>query len=332
VTKPQVRPQRWTPPAPLGLDGPYAKNNDLAAAEVLPVPGEGPEDVVVADDGTVYTGTADGALLALSASGQTVRSLTNTGGRPLGIELLADGRLLVCDADCGLLAVDPSSGAVETLVAAVAGERLVCTNNAAVASDGVIWFTDSSRRFPVHHYKGDLVEHSGTGRLFRRDTNGAVETVLDGLHFPNGVALDPQGRFLLVAETGMYRILRLELTGDRQGQTQIFADVPGFPDNLATGPTGTFWCAVASTRNALLDRLSPRAPLFRRLIWSLPDALMPGPERCALVFGFGEDGTVTANLQWHGGPLITATGAREHEGFLYVGSLSSSCLLRYRLP
>lgn len=332
MAKPPVDPRRWTPPPTLGLDGPYAKNNALAAAEVWRLPAEGPEDVVVADDATVYTGTADGSVLAITNGGNDVRHITNTGGRPLGVELLGDGRLLVCDAHRGLLAIDPVDGATEALVTQIDGVDLLCTNNAAVASDGSIWFTDSSRRFPVHHYEGDLIEHSGTGRVLRRTPDGAVETVLDGLAFPNGVALDPDERFLLVAETGGYRIIRYWLSGDCSGDTETFVDLPGFPDNLSTGPTGTFWCAVASTRNAVLDALLPRPPWARKLLWKLPPALLPSPEAVALVFGFDAEGAVVANLQWHRGALITATGVREHAGSVYVGSLTSDCILRLPLP
>ena len=142
----------------------------------------------------------------------------------------------------------------------------------------------------MHHYKGDIIEHSGTGRLFRRDPDGTLETVMDGLHFANGVALDPQGDFVLVAETGMYRIVRLWLTGEKQGRSDVFAEMPGFPDNLSTGPSGTIWCAVASSRNKLLDMLLDKPPALRKLVWNLPDAVQPGPAKEAIVFGYDRDG------------------------------------------
>jgi sugar lactone lactonase YvrE len=329
--KPPVDPVVWSPPADPGLTGPFERNQRLLDAELWRVPAAGPEDVVVADDGTVYTGTIDGSLLALSDGGDTIRRITRTGGRPLGLELLPDGRLLVCDADRGLLAADVDSGEIEELVTAVDGARLICTNNAAVGSDGAIYFTDSSRRFPVHHYKGDVLEHSGTGRLFRRDPDGTVTTLLDGLHFANGVALPASEDYVLVAETGLYRIVKLWLTGDREGQTEVFADLPGFPDNLSTGPTGTFWCAVASNRDKVLDFLSDKPAALRKAVWALPDALLPAPAKMALVFGFDAAGNVTHNLQSHGGEFIVATGVREHDGWLYLGSLHAEMIARYRL-
>lgn len=331
VPKPPIDPQVWTPPPDPGLTGEHAPNQRLADSELWPTPGVGPEDVVLTRDGTLYTGLADGSILRLTDKGNRIERVARTGGRPLGIELLTDGRLLVCDADVGLLAVDPSTGAIEPLVTEVDGVALRCTNNAAVADDGTIWFTDSSRRFPVHHYTGDFLEHSGTGRLFRRDPDGTLETVMDGLHFANGVALDPHGDFVLVAETGMYRIVRWWLTGEQQGRSDVFAEVPGFPDNLSTGPGGTLWCALFAPRTKLLDLLLDKPPALRKAIWGLPDALQPGPAKAAIVFGYDRDGALTHNLQWHGGDFTVATGPREHDGWLYVGSLESSAILRHRL-
>ncbi|HEY5420416.1 MAG TPA: PQQ-binding-like beta-propeller repeat protein, partial [Marmoricola sp.] len=73
---------------------------------VVPVPAHGAEDVLVVD-GLVYTGTEDGSIFLLRPDGSRIDRVGQTGGRPLGLELLPDGRLLVADADRGLLALDP---------------------------------------------------------------------------------------------------------------------------------------------------------------------------------------------------------------------------------
>ena len=74
---------------------------------VHPVPSMGAEDVLVGPDGTVFTGTEDGAIWALDPATGSTRRVADTGGRPLGIELLPDGDLLVCDAKRGVLRVSP---------------------------------------------------------------------------------------------------------------------------------------------------------------------------------------------------------------------------------
>jgi sugar lactone lactonase YvrE len=146
-------------------------------------------------------------------SGSTT-TVTATGGRPLGLENLPDERILVCDAHRGLLALDPASGDLETLLTEVDGDRLIFTNNAAVAPDGTIWFSDSSRIWPIEEWKNDLIEHTCTGRLLRRTPDGEVTTVLDRLCFANGVALTAEMDAVLVAETGTRTIRRVALGAD----------------------------------------------------------------------------------------------------------------------
>ena len=72
---------------------------------LIPIPAPGAQDVLLSANGTAYTGTADGSIWAVKPGAGQARRVANTGGRPLGLEWLPDGRLLVCDARKGLLAV-----------------------------------------------------------------------------------------------------------------------------------------------------------------------------------------------------------------------------------
>ncbi|MFQ5349600.1 MAG: SMP-30/gluconolactonase/LRE family protein [Thermoanaerobaculia bacterium] len=324
------RPEAWQPPPSPGLEDDYERNDRLAGAELWPVGGAGPEDVAVDPEGRLYTGLEDGRIVRLPAGGGAPEVLADTGGRPLGLELDPQGRLVICDADEGLLRLAPD-GELETLVDGFEGERFRFTNSAAVAADGTIYFTDTSRRYGIAAYKQDLLEHSGTGRLFALRPDGALDLLVDGLQFANGVALDPEERWLLVAETGAYRIRRLWLTPDRPGQEEIFVDnLPGFPDNLSTGE-GVFWLAMPSPRDRVLDALLPM-PLLRHVVARLPDRLQPQPKRHGFVLGFDATGKVVHNLQDPGGRVALTTGAREHGGRLYLGSLSESTVAVHSLP
>jgi sugar lactone lactonase YvrE len=299
---------------------------------LLGVDGAAPEDVVVDGAGRVVTGVDDGRLLRVGGGGR-VEPLADTGGRPLGVELLGDGRLLVCDARRGLLAVDAATGAVEVLVDRVAGAPLRFCNNAAVATDGTVYFSDSSRRFGIDHWRADLLEHSGTGRLLRRDPDGAVEVLLEGLQFANGVALAPDESFVAVAETGAYRLTRLWLTGGGAGRTDVLVDnLPGFPDNLSCGPTGLIWIALGSPRVPLLDRLHRLHPAVRRGVWALPERLQPKPVRTLWVQAVDAGGALVHDLQGPGDRYAMVTGVREHQGRLYLGSLAERAVAVLDLP
>jgi sugar lactone lactonase YvrE len=332
MSKPPIEPVVWQPPSAPGMSGPYSRNAVLAGADLLRVPGTGPEDIALDHDGRIVTGLDDGRICRLTPDGRTIEIVADTGGRPLGIEHRDDGKLVVCDAHRGLLLVDPATGDIEELVTSVDGAPIGLANNAAIHPDGSVLFSDSSRRFGLDHFKGDLIEHSTTGRLLRwRD--GHVEVLLDGLAFANGVAITHDGDAVLVAETGAYRIVRLWLGGERAGQREVLVDnLPGFPDNLSTGPTGTVWVAMPSTRDATLDWLLPRAPALRKAVWALPEVLQPDGEKLAFVLGIDADGKVTHNLQGPGDHFRRVTGVRQYEGTLVMGSLLEGAVASISLP
>jgi len=322
MAKTPLRPRRWRPPRDVGLRGPFAPNEALAHLDVIPLPGSGAEDVAVDGTGAVYTGTREGYLLRISPNGRSIERIAQTGGRPLGIEIHPDGSLIVCDAHRGLLRVDPSTGDIAALVTAIDGRPMRFTNNCAVAADGTIYFSDSSMHFGLDEFKGDILSHTGSGRLIRRDPDGTVTVLLDDLDFANGVALAEDESFILVAETGGYRVTRLDLAGPEAGRRSVIIDnLPGMPDNMSTGSDGVFWIALPSARNRLLDLLLPRSGALRSAVWALPERLQPDATRITWVVGIDGEGEVRHNLQASGERFHYVTGVREHDGRLYLGSL-----------
>ncbi|MFP5309690.1 MAG: SMP-30/gluconolactonase/LRE family protein [Actinomycetes bacterium] len=329
-----IDPQVWQPPPAPELAGVFARNDLLDRVELWPTPGAGPEDVVVDHAGGVVTGLEDGRVVRFDPEGSGPVQLTHTGGRPLGIELLGDDAVLVCDAERGLLRVGLEDGACDVLLDRVDRRPLVLTNNAAVGADGTVWFTESTRRHPLSRFRADILEHNGSGRLLRFDpVTGDVEEVLGGLSFANGVALAADGQSLVVAETGGYALHRVWLHGDRAGEREAFAsNLPGFPDNLSTGSDGTIWCALPSLGQPALDALLPWPPALRKAVWRLPEAIQPDAVRVGFVVGFAPDGTVRHNLRSDGERFHYVTGVREHDGWLYLGSLVERAVARVRVP
>lgn len=295
----------------------------LASLTVLPVPGHGTEDVVVGPDGTVYTGTDDGVIHGVSPGDGSVRAVASTGGRPLGLELLPDGRLLVCDATRGLLAVTLDTGEIEVLVDALGGARLLFLNNATVLPDGTIFFTDSSAVHPLEDWKGEVVESTHTGRLLRRDPDGTLTTVLDSISFANGVTASADASYVVVAELNKRMLHRIWLAGPRAGETDVFAtDLPGYPDNIALGSDGLIWVAIASPRDPVVELLHRRGPLWlRRRVWRLPEFLQPAVKRTARVQAYADDGRLVEDRAFDASGFHMVTGVREHGGTVWLGSL-----------
>ena len=322
-----IDPVAWpAPPAP-ALEGRFAQNDLLREIRSLGEGvGVGPEDVAIDGRGNLFVGYEDGRLVRFRPDGSRPEVLADTGGRPLGLDFAPDGSLIVADGYRGLLSVDPT-GAITVLAREAAGLPFGFTDDVDVAQDGRIYFSDASSKFgPAMKARDDIMEHGGHGRLLRHDpASGVTEVLLDGLQFANGIALSRHEDFVLVNETGSYRITRYWLNGERAGTHDVFFDnLPGFPDGISSNGRGTFWVALYSPRNAALDALSDK-PLLRKIAFRLPEALQPQPKLHAFVLGLDESARVTHNLQGTGpGTFAPVTSAEQFGEILYLGSLTEA--------
>jgi len=319
-----IEPVAWDAPEAPALEGRYAVNEQLAALRrVGRGVGVGPEDVAVDGRGNVFVGYEDGRIVRFSPGGETHAVLADTGGRPLGMALDAEGRLVVCDGYKGLLRVS-MDGSIEVLATAAGGVPFGFTNDLDIARDGAIYFSDASSRFgPAMKARDDLLEHRGHGRLMVHDpATGATTVLLDGLQFANGVALAPGGGSVLVAQTGAYDVLRYWLRGPKAGTHETFiGKLPGIPDGISSNGRDTYWLALFTVRNPMLDALSGW-PRLRKMAYRLPQFLQPQPARHAFVLGLSLDGEVIHNLQDPGADSFSpVTSATEALGRLYLGSL-----------
>ncbi|MET7457816.1 SMP-30/gluconolactonase/LRE family protein [Streptomyces sp. NPDC005574] len=300
----------------------------LVPRHYIAIGGRGPEDVVADDRGRVITGVEDGRILRIDGltdpAATRVDVLADTGGRPLGLELLPDGDLLVCDAERGLLRVDLADGLVRVLADSVAGESLRFCSNVVALSDGSVCFTVSSRRYPLEQWIGDLVEDTATGRLLRLAPGADTpEVLLEGLRFANGVAASGDESFLVVAETGAYRLTRYWLTGPKAGRGEPFAEnLPGMPDNLwRGGPDGLIRVALAGPRVPPLDLLRRGTPAVRRTAARVAVRAPFRPTGTIGVMAFDDQGAVVQYLARRRSGFRMVTAVCEAAGHLVLGSL-----------
>lgn len=336
LTRPgQVDAVGWAAPPPPADEGVLAENTDLRQATLMGLGVlDGPEDIAIDRDGHIYTGTVDGRIVRVNRDDGQITLLANTGGRPLGMEFDEDGSLLVADAHRGLLRVAPD-GEIEVLTHSVDGQTILFADDVAIAPDGVIYFTDASTRFGLDDYQLDLIEGRPNGRLLAFDPDtGETRVVLEDLYFANGVTLSADGQYLLITETGRYRITRYWLDGPRAGTRDLFAEnLPGFPDNISTRPDGSgYWVALPSRRNPQLDAISD-SPRLRNLTARLPAWLQPAPEHYGMVLFLDTDGVIRmAPRDPDGEMLYELTSAVEHEGYLYMGTLGGDRIGRWAIP
>jgi sugar lactone lactonase YvrE len=323
-------PAAWTPPEapPFPADARRPPVARLGRGDAI-----GPEATAIDREGRLHTGTADGRILRLRPDG-SFETLARTGGRPLGMAFDADGGLLVADHRRGLLRLAPAESGVvpEVLVTEADGVPLGFANDVAVGPDGVVYFTDASSRQTV--YRTAFLEHRPTGRLLAWDPRvRRVQVLQAGLHFANGVAVGPDGDYLVVNETAEYRVSRYWLRGPKAGTLEpLVENLPGFPDNVTWSPSrGVFWVALFSPRVPALDATLPR-PWLRKVVARLPRALQPEPPRRLLVLAVDPAGHIVDALEdGSEGAYAPVTSAREHDGWLWLGSLEEVSLGRVRL-
>ncbi|XP_027124312.2 protein STRICTOSIDINE SYNTHASE-LIKE 10-like [Coffea arabica] len=230
-------------------------------------------------------------------------------GRPLGLSFnQKTGDLYIADAYMGLLAVGPNGGLARPLAKQAGGIPFRFTNDVVVDQySGIVYFTDTSTRFPRSAFAYVISSDDNTGRPLKYDPlTHQVTVLLDHLMFPNGVALSQNGDSLLVTETTNSRVLRYWLEPSRAGKVDVFAQLPGRPYNIKRNQQGEFWVATNSRDGifnplGMIIKLSPEGDILKII----------GAGN-GVTWGFSSD-------------------VNEHNGNLWIGSVEGSRVVRLTL-
>lgn len=328
-----IVPEAWTPPPGMAFEGPLQKNIRLQKGVEELGKGilKGPEEVVMAKNGILYTGTRDGKIMRL-APGSEPELVADTHGRPLGMKFDNAGNLVVCDAVRGLLSVSPA-GYITTLAVSADDIPIKFANALDISRENIVYFTDASFRHGMEQTMHELLEARPYGRLMAYDSGtGKVSVLIKRLHFANGVALSQDEDFVLVNETYRYRTLRYWLKGPKAGSVEIFLDrLPGFPDNISNNGKGIFWLALYTIRSKSLDTIHPY-PIIKAQLSKLPVSLWPKPQPYGLVLALDHSGKIIQSLHDPDGEYVReVTSVREYNGFLYLGSLDRDSVVKLPL-
>jgi len=324
-----IDPVAWEAPTDRGLTGVFDRNDLLRKVRAIDL-GEhaGPEDVALGLDGFLYATTHGGKVLRISPGGRTVDVFAQPGGRPLGIEVDSDGSLLIANAVLGVQRIS-TEGVVSDVLTELDGTPLLYADDLAIARDGTIYLSEASTKFGAYASGGtlegsllDILEHGGHGRIFEYSpTTQQTRVIMDGLNFANGIAISDDQNYLLVNETGHYRVLKLWLEGPHAGTTEVILDnLPGFPDNINNGLEGKFWIGLVAPRNKMLDDLSG-SPFLRKVIQRMPAFVRPKAVPSSHVIAINGEGQVLMNLQDSTMKFPALTGVYETQQSLYLTSL-----------
>lgn len=153
-------------------------------------------------------------------------------GEPNGLAIHRDGRVFIADHRRGLLAFRAGDAAPEPVLTRVRREGFKGLNDLTFGHDGALYFTD----------QGQTGLQDPTGRVWRLRAGGEADLLLDNVPSPNGIALTPDGRALLVAATRANQVWRAPLHHDgTTSKVMAFIQLSGGlagPDGIAVDAEG----------------------------------------------------------------------------------------------
>jgi gluconolactonase len=198
--------------------------------------------------GNIYTVTSDGKTAVWAST-----------PAPNGHKILADGTHLVCDMGA-VLHLDANGKRLKDASSECDGKPLRVPNDLTIDPKGGFYFTDPG---------GSDVKNP-IGTVHYVDPQGKTHRIADGLAFPNGIVLRPDGKTLVVGESGHNRVLSFDvLAPGKLGPRKVFATLPSkqgdqidnAPDGMALDEDGNLF--VAHYGMHTVQVLSPEGKLLR---------------------------------------------------------------------
>jgi sugar lactone lactonase YvrE len=104
--------------------------------------------------------------------------------------------------------------------------------------------------------RGNVYVNGGTGVIVLITTDGSVRQVADGLAFPNGMAITPDNRTLIIAESHGKRLTAFDISPHGGlSNRQVWADlVTGVPDGICTDADNAVWYADVPNKRCVRVR------------------------------------------------------------------------------
>ncbi len=118
-----------------------------------------------------------------------------------------EGRLVSCSHGARRVERTEHDGSITVIAERFEGKRLNSPNDVVVASDGAVWFTDSTYGIDSHYEGHKAQSEIGASNVYRVDPQtGACELAADDFVRPNGLAFSPDGTRLYVSDTGVSHV------------------------------------------------------------------------------------------------------------------------------
>lgn len=221
---------------------------------------------------SIFKWTAkDGIQLFMNPSGYT--GVTFYGLEPGSNGLLKDldGNLVLCEHGDRRVSVLTPGGGKRTLADNYQGKRLNSPNDAALKSNGDLYFTDPPYGLPSREKDPRReLEHFGVYSISKKD--GSLTLLTTELARPNGIGFSPDEKTLYVAQSDPKNAIWMSFAVQADGtlsKGNLFYDatkevgkMPGLPDGLSVDTQGNLWASgpggiwIFSKEAKLLGRIN----------------------------------------------------------------------------
>jgi sugar lactone lactonase YvrE len=194
-------------------------------------------------------------VLAVTPEGR-LETILEIPERPSGLGWLPDGTLLVVSMlDRRLLRVEGGKPRLHADLASIATGPC---NDMAVDARGRAYVGN----FGFDRHRGEAPRAAVLARV---DPDGTVTRATEGLEFPNGTVITPDGRTLVVAETMGQRLTAFDVAADGAlTRRRVWAALDGvFPDGVCLDAEGAIW--VSDARGPDLLRVREGGAIERRI-------------------------------------------------------------------
>jgi len=192
-------------------------------------------------------------------------------GQPSVLGWLPDGRMLIVSMlDMRILRREHDGRIVEH--ADVSPYSVYMANDMTVSGDGTAYVGNFG--YEPHGWDDppDIVKRAN---LVRVDPDGSVSVAAPDIDFPNGAAITPDGRTLIIGETKGFRLSAFDIADDASlSNRRVWAQFPGYGEPGAIGPDGgcldadgCFWVANAITSECV--RVAEGGVVLERVLTSL---------------------------------------------------------------
>lgn len=245
------------------LDGAYAPNNALDGLDAIDI--DAPDDFCAGPEGSLLVASGN-RLLRLGPDGGETSVISSFAAPITALARLPDGSVAVGTHGAGLAVIDGADGREIARLGRIEGAGQ--GDITAIAGDqrGDIYLAIGSTRHGAGDWVWDLMENNRHGRLLRwRAGVDNAELLLDGLAYPNGLAVEPGGEGLLVTTAWDHGLSRVNpaATARRAFLETLIPNMPGYPARVAPAAGGGYWLAFFALRTQLVE-LVLREDAFRK--------------------------------------------------------------------